>query len=65
MKIVLLLGIFSLVLLLVSCAPQQILPFDEQAVESPSSEITVADQQVLEQYPDNLDAALEELEMVG
>lgn len=64
MRIVFLLGIFSLALLIASCTLQPLSTADEQVAEVPASEITVADQQVLEQYPDNLDAALEELDIV-
>ncbi len=62
MKIALLLGIFLVVFIVISCAPQQASNSDEVAGSTP--EMTVADQQILEQYPDDLDTALEELEMV-
>lgn len=62
MKITLVFGILFLFLLLVSCVPQQLTP--EQDSEVPVSEVTPADREILQQYPDNLDAALEELEIV-
>ncbi len=64
MRIALVLGIFFVMFLLVSCTPEQVSTSEELAGTSPS-EITVADRQILEQYPDDLDAAWEELEMAG
>ncbi len=64
----LLLGLVVIIVFLVSCTPEETHVADEAASVEPAEEVvspSVEEAQSEQQYPDYLDEALEELEMVG
>lgn len=57
-------GIVVLGLVLIGCAPEEPTVTPETTPEPPQSTGDITDEQILAEYDDDLDAALEELDLI-